>query len=447
MDRALAIDLIKEFEDEGVPEMIPREIPTLIPKQGKSLTIIGPRRAGKTYLMLDMIKRGKVPLSDVVFMDLEDDRFYPPTTDDIEDFMRVHDELYHDRFPEIRYILLDEVQNVPGWQRFVRRIIKDKRNRVFLTGSSSKMLAREIATSMRGRSISNLVLPFSFRECLTAWKVPIPIEPSPKERTMIAGRLEMYLEFGGYPEVVDEESPKARTRLLKDYVETMLLRDVIERNEVSDPQAMRVIMNGLISSFSKEVSLKKYHGFLGTIGIGIPKNKVYEYVEHLMDAFMFFKLKKIGGGYRTVEGSFPKVYLIDNGIATQYGMNYRDNRGRFFENALAIELFRMTGMDPRLKLDHWKDDRGREVDFVIKTEGEVRALVQSCIDPSDPGTGRRELDSLVKASDQLKCDNLMMVTQDTESSIEWGGRTIGVLPLWKYLTSDHEERLAMIISS
>ncbi|MDG6224068.1 MAG: ATP-binding protein [Candidatus Thermoplasmatota archaeon] len=441
MERSLAIDLIKEFEEEGVPTMILREIPTISPKQGRSLTVIGPRRAGKTYFMYEMINRGSIPISDLVFLDLEDDRIYPPTTKDIDDFLRIHDELYSSRVNMTRYVFLDEIQNVDGWERFVRRIIKEKRNRVFLTGSSSRMLAKEIATAMRGRSLSNLVLPFSFRECLGAWKIPISEDPSPKSRTQIVGKMDEYLECGGFPDVVQEDEPRTRVRILKEYVETMLLRDVIERNKVTEPQALRVIMNGLISSFSKEVPLKKYHGFLKSIGIGVSKNKVYEYSEYLMEAMMFFKLKKIGGGYRTVEGSFPKVYLIDNGMATQYGMNYRENRGRFFENALALEFLRMTGFDTRIKLDYWKDTYGREVDFVLKTEGKVRLLVQSCVNLSDPQTGKRELDSIVRASEQLQCDNMLIVTQDMDSSIEWNGKTVRVIPLWRYLISDPQDRI------
>ncbi|MGA1820001.1 MAG: ATP-binding protein [Thermoplasmatota archaeon] len=445
MDRSLAISLIREFEEEGLPDLVEREVPFVEPRSGKAVTIIGPRRAGKTFFMFDIMKRNETDLNDILFLDLEDDRLYPPATDDLDLFLRTHDEIRSDKVDGTKHIFFDEVQMVPGWERFVRRILKEKRYRVYLTGSSSRLLAREIATTMRGRSLSYQILPFSFREAMKAGGSDLDTEPSPRKKTRLLGYLESYLAYGGFPEVISEKDNGLKLRLLNDYVETMLLRDVIERNRVSNPKAMRVIMNGLISSFSKELSLKKYHGFLGTIGISISKDQVYKYADHLMDAFMFFRLKKIGGGYRTVEQSMPKVYLIDNGIAAQYGLGFRENMGRYFENALAVEMLRMTGWDPRLKVDYWKDPSGKEVDFVMKMGGRVISLIQACYDPKSENAGQREVQALLKASEELNCSDLRMITWDSEEVMEIEGKRIEVLPIWRYLIQHPKDRIGVML--
>jgi len=432
MDRSLAEELILNWHEEGVPELIPRAKEFTLPDRKKSVAIYGPRRAGKTFYMYDVISNVlSVPIKDTLFINLEDHRIPSPSVDTLDTLLSTFFELYPEKLETKTYLFLDEVQNVPGWEGFVRTHLDRSNISIFLSGSSSKLLSKEIATSLRGRNISYLVLPFSFKEVLGAKKI-IPTYSS-KGKTRLKNQLKEYLKYGGFPDVALERTDIIKRKTLRQYVDVMLFRDIVERYNISNIRVLKLLMGQMMASSASLFSANKFHNFLGSQGLKVDKNAIYEYKDHLIDALGFFELKKINGSYRSIQQGLPKIYPIDTGYMTDFGLDMDKNMGRFIETCVAIELLRMTTVDPGVSIHYWRDASGKEVDFVLMRKGEPEKLIQVCFDTKQKKTIERELDGLMKGSVDLKCDHLVIINWDREKEELIDEKRIEFIPLWRWL--------------
>jgi predicted AAA+ superfamily ATPase len=423
-------EIITEFHKEKLPDLFRREL--IIPVDtDKVITIIGLRRVGKTHylyqIIQDLLDNG-LEKKRIFYINFEDERL---SNISVKDLSRIV-ELYYKINPDAKmlYLFFDEIQVVDKWELFIRRLTEKKNVRIFLTGSSSKLLSREIATSLRGRTISFYLLPLSFSEFLKAkdFKPEYPLIES--ERGRLQRYLEDFIEYGGFPELLEHDR-MIRNRILKEYIDLMIYRDLIERYSIEKIPALKFLIRSLIRNFARELSVLKLHNFLVSANISLGKSKAYEYFSYLEDINFIFLIKKFGKGLREVEGSIPKVYLTDLGFVTLYGMG---DKGRRIENIVAIELFRKKHyLNPLLEIYFWKDYSGLEVDFVLKEGLEIKQLVQVCYDIDDLTTRDRELKALVKASKYLECWNLVVITWDYENKEEFNGEKIEFISLWKWL--------------
>jgi len=400
------------------------EIPLEIPLS-RSISIMGPRRAGKTYEMFLTVRKllERVEKKQVLYINLERADVGPVSMEDLVSMLETFYELYPENKGRKIWMFLDEVQNVGGWERFVRTAI-DRDIKVYLSGSSSKLLSREIATSMRGRNISYTILPFSFREYLKAKNFNYGKYSSSSEKARMANHFMDYLEYGGYPEAV--VFPEAREKILKEVLETTIYRDVIERARIRNVKVMKMLITALINS--KEFSVNKFYNFLKSQGIKVGKNILYNYLEYLNDAFFVFLLRKFSHSYKKAEQSIPKVYLIDNGLLKISGVH---DKGRLMENLVFIELLRRN-----LEISYYQETNKEEVDFVVKQGRKVKRLIQVCYDVQDFNTKDRETRALVDGSRKLKCDNLLVITLDYEADEKTKGKKIRFIPLQKWLMQD-----------
>jgi predicted AAA+ superfamily ATPase len=300
---------------------------------------------------------------------------------------------------------------------------------IMISGSSSKLLSREIATSLRGRSISYTIMPFSFSEYLRGRNVKVSMSGPGKARINTA--LNDYLRFGGFPEVVLEDSVFVKSKILRQYVEVMLFRDVVERYGVKNIELLKLLMAQMIHSSAKQFSINRFYNFLKTRGTKADKNSLYMMKDHLIDAFGFIELKRIDGSFRTINQGLSKIYPIDTGYMTDYGMDLANNRGRFLETCVMVELKRRSDDDPGTNVHYWQENS--EVDFVVLKKGKVIDLIQVCSEFNEDGTLERELRGLCKASEQLDCNELTIVTYDDEKEILRDGKTVKIVPIWKFL--------------
>jgi predicted AAA+ superfamily ATPase len=434
MKKDTAVELIRDFHERPLPDLIKRDLDVKLPATRKAVTIIGPRRAGKTYFLFDnMLRLKDVDRKEMFYLNLEDDRLLPSKPDILDQFLQTYYEIYPENRKKKLYLFLDEVQNVDGWERFVRRVLDTENVQVFITGSSSKLLAREIATTMRGRTATHTILPFSFHEFLRVRGMEPEKYLSSEKRTWIMKFLDEYVRFGGFPEVVLDDDENSKVRTLKEYVEVLLMRDVVERHKVKNIKVLRMLFNAIHGSFSKEFSIHRFYNFLKSQGIKVSKNTLYNYFQHYEDAFAVIPVRRFSHSIRKAEQSLPKVYQIDNGYAAQMGIRFSQNMGRLMENTVALELYRRRSVSPLLEFYYWKDVRGKEVDFVIKAGESVQKLVQVCYDIEDYNTKTRETSALVKASENLKCKNLRIITWDYEEKEKIEGKKIEYIPLWKWL--------------
>lgn len=417
-------EVIKDFHERSLPELIERDIK--IPLEtpiNRAISIIGPRRAGKTYEMFNIIKKlleKDIKKQQLVYINLERADLGIVDYTDLVLMLEVFYEIYPENKNKKMWLFLDEVQNANNWEKFVRTAL-DENIKVYLSGSSSRLLSKEIATSMRGRSISYNVLPFSFNEYLKTNGILAEKFLSSLEKSKIINLLNNYIEYGGYPEVIIYQTE--REKILTDIRETAIYKDVIERSRIRNVKAMKLLINALINS--KEFSVNKFYNFLKSSGIKIGKNVLYNYVEYLNDAFFVFMLRKFSYSYKESEQSIPKPYFIDNGLLRISGIT---NKGRLMENLVFIELFR-RGLD----IAYSKSITKEEVDFVIKENKNIKQLIQVCYDINAPDTKEREVRALIKMSKELRCNNLMVITMDYEGKEKVNGKEIKFTALWKWL--------------
>jgi len=415
--------IIKDFHEKGVPWLVERDlqIPIEIPIK-RAISIIGPRRAGKTYSMFQLMKKllKKYEITQILHLNFELMILKNLSLEDLNLIKETYFEIYPENKNKKVWFFLDEIQNIENWETFVRTLLEENIN-VFISGSSSKLLSREIASQLRGRSLTYTVLPFSFAEFLRAKKIEPKKYLSSKEKARIMKEMREYLNFGGYPEAI--LYPEEREKIITEILETTIYRDVVERYKVKNIKALRLLITSLINSATKNFSVHKFYNFLKSQGIKVSKTTLYEYLEALKDVFFVFPVHKFSYSSRKSEQTLPKVYLVDNGIL--YFSEVKD-KGKLMENLVLIELKR------RGKNVYYYSNN-HEVDFVVAKGKRIEQLIQVCYDISDYETKEREIKGLLKASEELKCKNLLCITWDFEGEEKIKGKKIKFIPLWKWL--------------
>ena len=364
----------------------------------KAVAVIGMRRSGKTCFLwqclADQLADG-APRESLVFLNFEDDRLAGMDASGLayllEEYYRLHPGM-RDRHPVSFF--LDEIQLVPGWETFARRVLDSERVRLFLSGSSASMLSREVATSMRGRAMEVTVFPFSFREVL-AHQGLLPYKPwnlLPKaRRSVLEKAFRDYLVIGGFPEAQGIEI-RDRRPLLQGYIDVAVLRDVIERHAVSNPVALRWLQRHLLGNPAAPFSIQKFHDALKSQGLPVAKNSLHAFLAHFEDAFLIRTTSLFTASERRRMVNPRKAYPIDPGLIPIYERAGRANLGHALETAVLIELQRRG-----CEVHYLRSTDGHEVDFhAVDAEGRT-LLVQVCADATDPSTLARETRSLVEA--------------------------------------------------
>ena len=424
-------------ESQGLkPEIVEREI-RLPTDFEKVITLYGPRRSGKTYLFYQTIRqleKAGVSAKKMLYINFEDERILPFSKDDWEILLEAFFELYPENVGEKIYLFLDEAQEAPYWDKFVRRMSEKKEFVIFLTGSSSKLLSKEIATSLRGRAISYFLTPYSFCEALSArgLKTRANIEHSP-ERHLIKKEFSNYLKFGGFPETIDKEDA-VKIRILQEYFELVFYRDIVERHKIRNYTLMKELMRYLVNNFASLFSIMGYYNLLKASGQKIGKDTVWEYVSWLEDVnfvkfvqFYDYSIKR-----RAVNPK--KMYCIDTGLITAVASQFSENKGRYLENAVYLELVRREK-----EIFYWKDDAGREVDFLLTQRGKPQQLIQVASSIEDNKVKERELAPLLSAAERFKIDDCLILTDDQSAEISSGRLKIQVRPIWSWLLANRPE--------
>ncbi len=416
-------EIIKEFYSQKLPETFERElkVPLEIPIN-RAISIVGPRRAGKTYLMFSLIKKllKKYIKESIIYVNFEKAGLLPLDSNDLVLLKDAFFELNPSLKKKDSWFFLDEIQNVNNWELFVRTCLDDG-IKVFISGSSSKLLSKDIATSMRGRTLTYNLLPFSFREYILSKNVKIQKFLSSNEKAEIINLFNKYFGEGGYPETIIY--PDQNEKILSNIFETALYKDVIEREKIRNIKIILQLIKALISS--KEFSVNKFYNYLKSMNIKVGKNALYNYIHYLEDAFVIFILRKFDLSYKKAEQSLPKVYFIDNGILTN---NKIDDKGRLLENLVFLELIRREN-----DISYYRTPQNEEVDFLIKKGKKVIKLIQVCYDFSNFMTKDREIKSLLKASNEFKCNNLLILTNSQEEELKINKKKIIIKPVWKWL--------------
>lgn len=418
------------------PDLVRREAsPTLLP--GKAQAVIGMRRAGKTCFLYqclsDRLARG-VARERLVYFNFEDERLGSLQAQDLGTII----EEYYRQFPQFRHKAevtwcLDEIQLVPGWERFVRRVLDSEKAEVFLSGSSARMLSREVATSMRGRALETVIAPFNFREFLRARNQPEVATGqlvSGADRSTLLALFDAYVETGGFPEATAIASARDRVRLLQGYVDTVLFRDVAERHHVSNLPALRAFVRQLLRNPATLLSVSKIYGDFVSRGIAVSKETLLAFLAHLEDAFLLFTVPLADRSERRRQVNPRKLYLADHGLAQAFSPAPGLDRGRLQENIVACELARVSR-----DLAYIKTPSGYEVDFVATDFEGRRQLIQVASDISSPAAFTREIRPLLEARPMFPDARLLILTETDPPSEVRAPEGIEIIPVWQWLLS------------
>lgn len=435
MDKETIKQVIKESQEFKFPKIFPRE--TEIPLSSKKIiAVTGPRRSGKTYLLFLAVKkllsRNKSPEC-ILYVNFDDPRVLPANANDIENFLESYWELYPDHRNKVNYIFFDEIQNVQNWEIAIRRIYDTKKFHIFLTGSSSKLLSKEISTHLRGRAINFEVLPFSFKEILSV--KGIELEKNiiySQKRFSIRKHLKDYLEIGGFPEIVLEKNSTLKIRILKEYMETMFFRDLVERYRIKNQSLIRELIKYLTTNIASLFSLNAFYKWIKQ-SYPVTKRTLINYIAFLEDIGLFFLIRKFSYSLKEQVQTPRKCYIVDNGFRHAYGFRFSEDKGKVLENVVFLELRHRQIKNPLMSIFYWQDYKKREVDFVIMEGKNITTLIQVCANTDDFKTKGRELKSLVKAGNELKCRDLLVITLDYDKKEIIEGKNIIFKPLWKWL--------------
>ena len=430
--------LMADFQDRPLPEVTSRDLRVpLLPR--KATTFIGMRRTGKTYAMYDTMHRllGQGVGKDyMLYLNLEDERLGMPTTKTLDRAL----ELFYRRNPTARggrsYLFFDEIQVVPSWERFVRRVLDTEDVDVVLSGSSAKLLSTDLATSLRGRSLAVEVLPFSLREVLRADSAEpeaSPWPPGASMRSLAAAALESYLVVGGFPEA-QSVHPFDRAQLLQGYVDAVVLKDVVERHGVANLTAMRHLVQALFAANAGEFSVSGFHGTLVSQGFKVSKHTLLDYLGHLTDAYLVFLVSLRSRSEKQRLVNPRKVYAVDPGLAAAMYSGGAVNVGAQLETFVYLELRHRLGILAGHTISYYRTRGGYELDFAVDSPvpGEGVRLIQACARWDLPATRSRELRALSEAMEETGCSEALVVTLDDRESLHTSAGRIRVVPAWEW---------------
>lgn len=428
--------LLYEWKGRKLPETKDRdiELDRYLNKPRKIIMISGFRRTGKTYLVFNFIKDllKAYDKEEVIYLNFEDERI-PPKTEFLTSLMPAIKETFSKK---TKILFLDELQAIEGWSKWLRRIYDTEDLFIFVTGSSSKLSTREIPTELRGRYLNIEIFPISFKEFLKFKNIEInekDIEYNPDKRAVILRALNEYVKFGGLPETTpaDDEEKK---EILQNYYKTVVNRDVIERFNVKNEEGIKSLLRLLLNSTS--YSVNKLYNTMKSLGMKIGKTALLNYISYIETSYFLHSVMLFSKKIKDQLQYPRKNYFIDNGFITSLSLKFSDNKSRLYENLVFIMLKRRISNDFNREIYYWKSQKNEEVDFVIKNSIKTEQLIQVCYDIKDHDTKKRELRALVKASDELKCKNLLVITHDKKGKEVYKDKKIIYIPLLDWLLKD-----------
>jgi len=378
---------------------------------------VGLRRAGKSYLMYQhihsLIKSGQASIEDILYINFEDERISSIKAEELHLFL----ECYHEMYDGKPFIYLDEIQNINSWEKFARRLA-DSKYTVFITGSNAKMLSREMYTTLGGRFIAKEVFPFSFKEYLSFYQVPLNRNWEYDETSIQAVKLfEDYFYYGGFAESFPLKDKRSWLNAL---YQKVLLGDVISRNDIRNENAIRVIVKKLAESVMQPSSLARIKNVVDSTGTTVSRNTLVDYLQLLSDAYLIFGISNYSDKLSDKE-TYKKRYFFDNGLLNNFLF---EPETKLLENIVAVHLKQKYGEDIYFY------NKNIEVDFFIPKD---HRAIQASYRIANDATKQREVKALMKLSEIHDLTTLEIITWDEEAIIQENGTTIQVLPVWKWL--------------
>lgn len=381
-----------------------------------NIVFVGPRRAGKTFAMFQIIKNmfaDGMPSTAVLYINFEDERLLEMTSRDLDLILDAWRELFEQK----PVIFLDEIQVIHGWEKFARRLA-DTKYQVFITGSNARMLSSEIATTLGGRFMIHEIFPLTFAEYLMMKNItPESNWHYTEQRFEIRKQFDEYFYSGGFPEILQFDNKRL---WLNNLYQKIFFGDLIARYNIRNDFALKLMVKKLAESIHNEISYNRIRHIIQSTGVKIGTATIIEYAKYLSETWLIFDVKNYYAKITERESS-GKYYFIDNGILALFLMNPETI---LLENSVACHLRRRYGKEIFFA------KRNTELDFYIPSDA---LLIQVAYQINAQDTEQREINALVKSAAELKANNLLIITLDDEKTVEVNGYRINIVPIWKWL--------------
>ncbi|MGL4410983.1 MAG: ATP-binding protein [Bacteroidales bacterium] len=410
--------IIRKQEEILATELIKRDIEL---ESGCNYVFVGLRRAGKSFLMfqhiLSLIDSGKNVISDILYINFEDERISMMKAYELGDIIESYEELF-DKKP---IVFLDEIQNIDGWEKFARRLA-DSKYQVYVTGSNAKMLSRDISTTLGGRYIVKEIYPFSFLEYLQINGIVLSKNwEFTSVKNSVVKLWENYFRYGGFAESFDLKDKRS---WLNSLYQKILLGDIVARNSIRNPEAIRLLGRKLAESIMQPTSQSRLQNIVSSSGVKVSRSTIVEYIGYMKDAYLIFGVSNYTDNINERESS-QKRYYHDNGLLTIF---LTDSDTKLLENIVAITLIKRYHSD---NIFYYK--KNVEVDFYIPSEG---IAIQSSYSIVDYATFERETKALVKLNSAFDTKRSIIITYNEEREIDVDGLKIEVIPIWKWVVNN-----------
>ena len=383
------------------------------PVKGAAAIILGPRRCGKSVLAYQLAKGEKAG-----YINFDDERLNIEASK-----LNLILEAIYVLHGDVDLILLDEIQEIAGWEKFVSRLVDSKR--LIITGSNAKMMSKELATYMTGRHINIELLPFNFYEFLVYKDFTVSENGiyTTMEKARIISLLKEYMEIGGFPLGI-----KLGMSYLAELYNDIIQKDIIQRHKIRMEDKLRGVARYVVSRSASEISYNKLRNIFEIAS----KHTIPDWILYMEQAYLIFKIERFSFKLKESIMAPKKIYAVDTGFMNMLAQE-RD-MGRAMESLVAIELLRRKNYSKNpIQINYWKNQKQEEVDFVIRHEKKVLELVQTTYASTYVDLKERELKGLLAASDELRCNTLKVITWDYEEERSIKGKTIAFVPLWKWL--------------
>jgi uncharacterized protein len=414
--------ILADHTARSLPATTPRFVRPPLDSR-KVITLVGIRRSGKTYVLYETMRRLEalgVSRRQMLYLNFEDDRLLPVWPRELDLILRAHAELYPEFAGKKKYLFFDEVQNAPGWESYIRRLHDTEDAHIFLTGSSSHLLSRELATGLRGRSISFEVFPLSFAEYLDFKQLHEPYSRNSDSRMSAA--LENYLDTGGLPEVVLAD-PVLRPRILKEYIDMVFYKDLVERYRVKNPHALRLLLKHCLGQPASLLNVHKLYNDFRSQGIALSKDTLYHYIDCLEESYLVFPVPVAERSLRKQSANPKKLHAVDWALGYPFVPERQIDVGRRLESAVFL---------------HWRRQRedlgyrggAREIDLVVGID-RTELLINVSHSVTQAQTWEREIAALEWAAVKAPEAQLLLVVHERAERNPPGG--IQLVDAWRYL--------------
>lgn len=416
--------IIADNQSRVLPEIWKRtlEIPL---HSDKIVALVGVRRSGKTYhlfQLMNQLKAEGVSSSQILYINFEDERLQL-SSENIGLILEAYQELYPQQQLSDCYFFFDEIQEVDGWEKFIARLYASVSTHVYITGSNAKLLSKEIATSLRGRPITYEVYPLSFKEFATILAPKVGIHTT-SDKATLTHLFDQFLYQGGFPELVKKDD-ELREKILQEYFNVMLLRDLIERYDITQSAILKYFCKRVVGNTAGEFSVNKIYNELKSQGYQVGKDTLYSYQEYVEAIYLTHFLPKYAHSVIKSELSQKKSYVIDQGLGVALDYKLNQDKGRLLETTITLELLKQGKQIAYQK-------NGTECDFVVMEKGHVIDAIQVTISLEDKTVKEREMKGLIEACKKFDLHEGTIITLDKQENITVDGIKIHIIPAWLY---------------